>query len=194
MAKVTGPLFSITASGQIAKSLVYMTWKGIADVRKYVIPANPKTALQTIQRAILHAAVDLWHSTVWIAADKTAWNLLASIQAAVMSGFNAFVMLYVDTIVAAKTFYTMFNFAATPAATTCSVVIGTTLPNAVEAYLYYGISKTALNTANFAASNGTTITFALTGLTASTKYYCKVYPKDATKFTYSGIYTFTTTA
>jgi len=50
MAKVKGPLFSLDARGQIAKTLVYMGWKGIADVRKYVIPANPNTAAQQTQR------------------------------------------------------------------------------------------------------------------------------------------------
>ncbi len=57
MAKVTGPLFSLSASGQIAKTLVFMKWKGIADVRKYVIPANPNTAAQQAQRATYNCGI-----------------------------------------------------------------------------------------------------------------------------------------
>jgi len=44
------------------------------------------------------------------------------------------------------------------------------------------------------AASTLTLTFSLTGLTASTKYYCKVIPKDTDELAYSGIYTFTTTA
>jgi len=40
MAKVRGPLFSLGASGQLAKTLVYLSWKGLDTVREYVIPAS----------------------------------------------------------------------------------------------------------------------------------------------------------
>lgn len=46
MAKVTGPLYSMSASGKIGNALVFFGWKGISVVREWVIPANPKTALQ----------------------------------------------------------------------------------------------------------------------------------------------------
>lgn len=46
MAKVTGPLQSFSASGQIAKSIVFGAWKGVNYVRKYVIPANPQSSAQ----------------------------------------------------------------------------------------------------------------------------------------------------
>ncbi|MBA7587394.1 hypothetical protein ES708_29423 [subsurface metagenome] len=61
MAKVKGPLFSLGASGQLAKTLVYADWKGIDYVRQYVIPANPKTAEQQEQRGFFTAAIDAWH-------------------------------------------------------------------------------------------------------------------------------------
>jgi len=50
MAKVTGPLFSLSASGKIADAMVFFGWKGINVVRSWVIPANPQTALQGDQR------------------------------------------------------------------------------------------------------------------------------------------------
>jgi hypothetical protein len=53
MAKVTGPLQSFSASGQIAKSIVFGAWKGINYVRQYVIPANPQSESQGDQRIML---------------------------------------------------------------------------------------------------------------------------------------------
>jgi len=50
MAKVKAPLMSFDARGQIAKSLVYLGWKGLKTVRQYVIPANPKSSDQQTQR------------------------------------------------------------------------------------------------------------------------------------------------
>ena len=194
MAKVTGPLFSLSASGQIAKTLVFMKWKGIDDVRKYVIPANPNTAAQQVQRAFITAALTMWHVTDWIAADLTAWNLLATTLGKVMSGFNAFVKLFVDANVAGKTYASCSEYAATPAATTCSVVFATTVTGVKEATLKFGVSKTAMVESQDVAAADSVLTFPVTGLTASTKYYCKVIPKDADELAYSGIYTFTTTA
>ena len=194
MAKVTGPLFSLSASGQIAKTLVFMKWKGIDDVRKYVIPANPNTAAQQVQRAFITAALAMWHVTDWIAADLTAWNLLATTLGRVMSGFNSFVKLFVDANVAGATYASMSNFAAVPAATTCAITMDTTLTGTKAATMKFGVSKTAM----VESQDGTTLTletsFALTGLVASTKYFCKVIPKEVDELAYSGIYTFTTTA
>lgn len=53
MAKVTGPLFSISASGAIAKSMVHFGWKGTSVVRQWLKPANPKSDTQGDQRIML---------------------------------------------------------------------------------------------------------------------------------------------
>jgi len=42
MAKVSGPLMSMSASGSIGKSIVFSIWKGVAYVRQWIKPANPK--------------------------------------------------------------------------------------------------------------------------------------------------------
>ena len=44
MAKVNAPLLSFGASGKLANSLVFMKWKGIPTARRWLVPANPKTA------------------------------------------------------------------------------------------------------------------------------------------------------
>jgi len=43
MAKVNSPLNSFNASGKIADSLVFFSWKGINVVRRWLKPANPKS-------------------------------------------------------------------------------------------------------------------------------------------------------
>jgi len=50
MAKVTGPLMSISASGKLADSLVFFGWKGVQSVRGWVKPSNPQSAAQGNQR------------------------------------------------------------------------------------------------------------------------------------------------
>lgn len=52
MSRITAPLLSFGASGQIAKTQVYSTWKGRPYVRRYAIPANPQSAEQTITRSL----------------------------------------------------------------------------------------------------------------------------------------------
>jgi len=53
MAKVTGPLMSMSASGKIADSIVFAMRKGQAVVRQFIIPANPQTSSQGDQRILV---------------------------------------------------------------------------------------------------------------------------------------------
>lgn len=87
MARVTGPLFSIDASGTVGKTITFTKWKGRNVVRQRVIPMNPKSALQTGTRAMFQ-----YLTRVWAAIDGTAqatWDELAAGKA--VSAFNAFV-------------------------------------------------------------------------------------------------------
>lgn len=52
MPKTTAPLLSFGAAGQIGQSMVFSKWKGISYVRRYVIPANPKTVKQQANRGV----------------------------------------------------------------------------------------------------------------------------------------------
>ncbi len=86
MAKPTGPLLSLGASGTLAKTMVFSKWKGRPYVRRHVIPANPQTAAQTLTRNTF-----AWCSGVWKnagALTRAPWDLLASGQ--VLTGRNAF--------------------------------------------------------------------------------------------------------
>lgn len=146
MAKTTAPLFSFSASGQLAKSIVYFGWKGIDVVRSYVIPANPKSTAQGIQRQYLEDAVDEWHLAKYLTADKAAWNRYAGILARAMSGFNAFCKSWIDIAVAAV--------APNPPWDSSILTGGAGLFNATchvdgvtpVVYCDWGYSKTAMNT------------------------------------------------
>lgn len=72
MAKVTGPLMSLDASGSVAKTITFSKWKGRNYVRQLTIPANPQTGDQQAvrtklgviakaARAVLTSAVDSLH-------------------------------------------------------------------------------------------------------------------------------------
>lgn len=74
MPKVKAPMLSFGASGQIANSMVYSTWKGIPYTRQYAIPANPRTVKQTRNRGVFQMI-----NAAWLFAP-----------AAVQAGFNAF--------------------------------------------------------------------------------------------------------
>jgi len=53
MAKVTGPLYSMGASGKIANAMVFFPWKGVNVVRQWLKPANPMSDGQGDARLIL---------------------------------------------------------------------------------------------------------------------------------------------
>ncbi len=46
MAKVTGPLMSMSASGKIADAIVFFGWKGTNVVRQWLKPSNPQSTAQ----------------------------------------------------------------------------------------------------------------------------------------------------
>lgn len=60
MARTTGPLLSFGASGAIAKTQVYSTWRGIQYARRYAVPANPQTVDQMSTRNVFKWANASW--------------------------------------------------------------------------------------------------------------------------------------
>lgn len=189
MAKVKGPLFSLSASGQIAKTLVYGDWKGIDIVRKYVIPANPKSDDQQTQRGYFGAAVEDWHTDGFTALDVAAWNLYALAQKIAASGFNMLVKLKILAAVAEDTWTAFVDITiGTPGANDCDITIdGDDHPS----NLYWGTSKTAMFN-EVAGAYTTLMTYAITGLSVSTKYYFYIKATGASAAERTGIYSFKT--
>lgn len=50
MAKVTGPLMSMEASGTVGDALTFSRWVGRPYVRRYTVPSNPQTLGQETHR------------------------------------------------------------------------------------------------------------------------------------------------
>jgi len=90
MAKTQAPFLSLGAKGQLAKTVVASSWKGIKTMRQYVVPANPRTSAQVAHRSLFAAIVSLWKKAIVAAADIAAWNRLALQTGKPQSGFNAF--------------------------------------------------------------------------------------------------------
>lgn len=95
MAKVTGPLLSLDASGTIASTMTFSRWKGINYVRQRVIPTYKRTTEQAAVRDIVADSSLAWKTNALVgaiqidAAYKLAYNSAASGMA--MSGFNLFI-------------------------------------------------------------------------------------------------------
>ncbi|GAI68263.1 unnamed protein product [marine sediment metagenome] len=144
MAKVKGPLMSFDARGQIAKTLVYLGWKGLKTVRQYVIPANPKTDDQKLQRNYFKAAVAEWHTDGFTDLDAEAWDLYALALKVAKSGFNVCMGLKIKAKVLLKTWLALVDITiADPTTTGCVVTIATETDQTLS--LYSGGSKTSFN-------------------------------------------------
>jgi hypothetical protein len=87
MARLSGPMFSLDASGKFGNSLVFSKWKGRNYARQLVIPLNPKAPKQTGVRAMMAFVGALWATIS--APNKLTWDDLAETKA--ISAFNAFV-------------------------------------------------------------------------------------------------------
>jgi len=86
MAKVTGPMMSLDASGSVAGTLVFSKWKGRNYVRQLVVPANPQSDRQRSFRGSMAGLVSSYQAnTVTL---KSNFATLA--QQGNMSPFNAF--------------------------------------------------------------------------------------------------------
>jgi hypothetical protein len=85
MARITFSALLSAASGKIG-DVVASRWKGLAYVRRRVVPSNPQSGKQCKQRFVLKSALTLWQSLkAWANAP---WILAASGYAE--SGYNLF--------------------------------------------------------------------------------------------------------
>lgn len=87
MARVTGPLMSMDASGTVAGAIVFSRWKGLPYVRRHAIPQNPRSPKQVSVRAMMTFVSRTWG--VLMSSHWADWEAAAETQH--MSGFNYFV-------------------------------------------------------------------------------------------------------
>lgn len=196
MAKLKGPLFSLGASQQLGKALVYFNWKGLDVVREYVVPSNPKTAGQTTQRGYLSTIVALIHSHQasgthpLTAKDISALALLASVVQAATTWFNQACKDGIDQLVAGLREALFTSAVVTPGADKLDVEIWNLGIAPTAGKWWYGTSKTSMvhsvNSTHVGASSAASIA----GLVTGTKYFVQFRPTlPATILgTRSGIY------
>jgi len=188
MAKVIAPLFGFSASGALAKTLVYMNWKGISDVRQYVIPANPQSAGQTAQRDLLTAAVLSYHSVLLTGADKIAWNRYATTLAAVMAGFNAFCKRHIEQGILTNTWQELYGFTCSATAKAAMIFDIDTSDEVTVPTFNWGYTKTAMiysETPAFAA--GVWSATLSVAVNEGDKIYCQFIQEPAGKYGRTGI-------
>lgn len=87
MVKVYGPMMSMGASGTLAKTITFSTWKGRPYVRERVIPANPKSVGQVGRRIMFAFLAQQWASLP--NAEQMAFKDQA--ESLNVSKFNAYV-------------------------------------------------------------------------------------------------------
>ncbi len=196
MAKLTGPFFSLKASGQLGKTLVAFPWKGLNCLRTYVIPANPKTSGQTTQRDYFTDSVTEWHGAAYNDLDVGAWNRLAGIAADIMSGFNRMIRSFINEAILGNTWERLYQ-----AIVSGVVAVGfdvsikkTSGGNAPT--LYWGTSKTHMpNSLAMTDMTGDLWSATAGSLTANTLYYFYIdVGASGADYARTGIYSQRTTA
>lgn len=103
MARLTGPLLSLDASGSIFNTVVYSKWKGLNYARLSVTPYNPKSTAQVgIRDTVKWGVLYFTKGTYIAAAQKTWWNTYA--EGTNMSGINRFMRFFVALNYTAEAF------------------------------------------------------------------------------------------
>lgn len=201
MAKVVSPLFSFSASGALAKSLVYFPWKGIPCVRQWVVPSNPDTDAQKAQRGNLRAAADDIHDAMLAAtnplaeADRVAYATLASTFAKPRTWWNAICKIFLDQLRAAKQATVYRGGSVVPGDGTLTVTVYSDEIIAAKittGNFMYGTSKTLLLNTMAATPDleGEEMTAVIPDLTNGAKYFVKFVPTAEADYVgaESGIY------
>lgn len=89
MPKVTAPLLSFGASGQLANTMVFSSWKGRPYTRRYVIPSNPNSSGQQLTRNTFTWVNGFWKNAPALA--RLPWTAYATGRP--LTDRNAFVGL-----------------------------------------------------------------------------------------------------
>jgi hypothetical protein len=207
MAKLKGPLLSLSASGAIAKTIVYFNWKGLKVARQWVMPTNPNTDAQKTQRGYLRAAVAMIHTVMAQAAhpltavDKAAYASLASIESGPRTWFNEISKVWLKTLDPedGPVIYTGFEITDLHSdAFACIAYLNEAKPTSLLAgTFYFGTSKTALiHSAAATPVSGVSVALVAEDISdwavEGEKYYMQFRPdeEDPCEGAVSGIFSF----
>lgn len=196
MAILKGPLFSLGATQQLGKALVYFPWKGLNVVREYVIPSNPKTTKQTTQRGHLTNIVDKIHAAQasathpLTALDVAAYALWASVVQPATTWFNQAVRNGIDQLKIGKRECVFSGGVVTPGTDKLTIEVWSLGIAPTAGKFFYGTSKTALINSIASTPVGGSNAAIITGLTTGVKYFMQFVPSAPATIvgTKSGIY------
>jgi hypothetical protein len=96
MAKVNGPLFSLDASGTVAKAVTFAKWRGIAYVRKWFLPKMGMNTAQVNMRIALPMAMVQWQEVL---SEPQKAGYVAGAQGTKKSGINLYMKRALDAYV-----------------------------------------------------------------------------------------------
>jgi hypothetical protein len=191
MAKVTGPLLSIDASGKIGESIVFTRWRGTKVVRQFVKPANPNTAAQQTQRGYLTDAIAKWVQETPPVVQQ-GWRDFQAGQP--ISGVNEYVKRAIEALQDSKTLLGIANVVLTPGDDQITVALDT--EQSVKCRYFYGTKHRVYSASVDDAAAGTSHSKAITGLTGGVLYYVFIGLETtyaATKWCEAGEFTATPT-
>ncbi|GAI98349.1 unnamed protein product [marine sediment metagenome] len=182
MAKLKAPLLSLGASGAIGKSIVFFPWKGVDAVREYVIPTNPRSDPQKLQRNYLREAVAAIHAAQALdayplsEADMMALSLWGSCYPTPRTWFNQAVKNWIDCYVAGNEGTIFRNGQGVEGDTTLDVTIFSDEIDGAKitsGKFFWGSSKTALVHSGAAGidAEAHSANLLIDGLTNKIKYF-----------------------
>jgi hypothetical protein len=179
MAKVVSPLMGIRASGQLGKTLVYFSWKGLNCVRTHVIPANPNTTDQQGARTKLGNAVDAFHAAGLTDDDIDGWRRFAGIAASPMTYFNRYVKSHIDAINNSETWVSM-NTDATTSTTPTEIDFSIDAATGKSLSVRWGTSASYMPNSNALSESSGTYTYTATSQTTGAVIYYQFYQTGGT--------------
>lgn len=94
MVRVTGPMMSLDASGQLGKAVVFSKRRGTNVVRRYVKQRVSQTTDQTTVRSVFGDGISGWRHGLIESPAKTSWASYA--VGTSETGFNRFMRFYLN--------------------------------------------------------------------------------------------------
>jgi hypothetical protein len=201
MAKVKGPLLSLSANGQIGKSVVFASWRGVPYARQHVSPANPRTVAQTLTRNVFQYADDQFKRMLTLA--QSVWE--AAAKGKPFTARNRFISRYVSVLRAESDFtdyvaspgvnggLPLIAFSAVTGSASGEIDVSSTIPPVPvnwthDAVIYTAFKDRAPNTqmtdfmvededlaASWTVGPPRVSSVTLTGLTPSADYVCSAF-------------------
>lgn len=187
MAKVKGPLFSITAIGTVDNKLIYRNRKGLDDVKKYTKTVNPNTPGQQTQKSYFKNAIDAWSVDGYSEADKLAWNRYASTKKVITSGFNRFTSFKIIAEREGSTWHKLTNCTIYDVIDT-GFKVDIDVSSSLFGILYLGTSKYSMLTKFTGVFSMNKYTFTITGVPDRTKVFFYIKNTSIGEGARTGIY------